>query len=89
MSGWEIALKHALGRLPLPEPPAEFIPARQRACGIEELPLEEESALYITRLPRLHADPFDRMLICQAIVHGLALLTQDPLIAQYPIRVLW
>ena len=89
VSSWEIAVKHSLGRLPLPEAPGKFITFHRRAHGIQSLPLEEESAFYVTHLPRIHADPFDRMLICQAIVHGLTLLTSDDLIAQYPVRVLW
>ena len=88
-SVWEIAVKHAMGRLPLPEPPDAFIPARRKAYGIQSLPMGEQAALHVSRLPRLHADPFDRMLICQAIVHSMALLTPDPSIAQYSIRVLW
>jgi len=46
-------------------------------------------ALHLTRLPLLHKDPFDRMLICQAIVHGLVILTPDQLIYQYPVRTMW
>lgn len=89
ISCWEIALKHSLGRLPLPEPPEQFVPARRKAYGLVTLPLDEESALYVTRLPKLHADPFDRMLTCQAIVHGLPILTPDDEIAQYAVRTVW
>ena len=88
-SSWEIAVKYAAGRLPLPEPPGLFVPARRKTYGIQDLPLEEEAALHVARLPRLHPDPFDRMLVCQSIIHGLAILSPDPLIAQYPVRVLW
>ncbi|MEE8587378.1 MAG: type II toxin-antitoxin system VapC family toxin, partial [Acidobacteriota bacterium] len=59
------------------------------AYGIKPLPLDEESTFQIGRLPELHRDPFDRMLICQAIVHGLGILTPDELIHQYPVRTLW
>ena len=89
VAGWEIAVKHSIGRLPLPEPPERFVPRRREAYGIRTLPLMEEAALYAARLPRLHADPFDRLLICQAIVHGLAVLSPDPEIAKYPVQVLW
>ena len=89
VSCWEIAVKHALGRLPLPEAPGQFIPAQREAHGIESLPLDEESALHVSRLPLLHGDPFDRMLASQAIVHGLALLTPDKQVARYPVRVFW
>lgn len=89
VSSWEIAVKHATGRLPLPEPPERFVPAERRRHGIEPLDLDEESALHVTRLPVLHRDPFDRMLVCQAIVHGLVILGPDPSITQYPIRAAW
>ena len=87
--GWEIAVKYGLGRLTLTEPPERLIPAARHSYGIAALPLDEESVLQAHRLPPLHRDPFDRMLICQAIVHGMAILTPDPLISQYPIRTLW
>jgi PIN domain nuclease of toxin-antitoxin system len=89
VSAWEIAIKYNLRRLPLPEPPERFVPAQRRQHEIEELALEEEAALHLVRLPPLHKDPFDRMLICQAIVHGLVILTSDPLISQYPVKTSW
>ena len=89
VSSWEIALKNALGRLPLPEPPARFVPGERERHGIEALALDEESALHLDRLPILHRDPFDRMLVCQALVHGLTILGPDPLLSQYPARTLW
>ncbi|MCX6617361.1 MAG: type II toxin-antitoxin system VapC family toxin [Acidobacteria bacterium] len=89
VSCWEIAVKYAAGRLPLPDLPADLIPRYRRAHRIQSLPLDEAAALHAARLPRLHADPFDRMLVCQAIVHGFAILTPDESIAQYPVRVLW
>ena len=51
--------------------------------------MDEDSALHVEQLPRLHADPFDRMLVCQAIVNGMAILTPDPLIRQYALRTIW
>ena len=89
VSAWEIALKHAAGRLPLPESPERFVPAERRRHGIDTLGLDEETALHLGRLPPLHRDPFDRMLVCQAIVHGLVILGPDTLITQYPIRAAW
>ena len=49
----------------------------------------DEATLHLTRLPPYHQDPFDRMLICQAVVHGMVILTPDELILQYPIRTTW
>jgi PIN domain nuclease of toxin-antitoxin system len=89
VSCWEITVKHALGRLPLPESPGQFVPAQREAHGIQSLPLDEECALHVARLPNLHADPFDRMLVSQAIVHGLALVSPDKQIARYPVRIFW
>jgi PIN domain nuclease of toxin-antitoxin system len=89
VSTWEIAVKHAIGRLPLPESPERFIPAQRAQHGVESFPLEEEATLHLTRLPQMHKDPFDRMLICQAMVHGLVILTPDEQILQYPVRCLW
>ena len=88
-SAWEIAVKYAGKRLGLANPPERFVPEQREAHGILSLPIDEESALHMSRLPFLHRDPFDRLLVGQAIVHGLTILTPDPLIAQYPARVIW
>ena len=88
-SAWEIAIKHALGRLSLPAAPARFVPEMRDAHGIEALPIDEAAALHIARLPALHRDPFDRLLVSQAIVHGLTILTPDPLVSQYPALTAW
>lgn len=88
-SAWEIAVKHGLGRLPLPEAPDRFVREMRVAHGVAELPVDEESALHVSRLPALHHDPFDRMIVSQAIVHGLTILTPDPLVIQYPGRTTW
>ena len=89
VSTWEIAVKHKLGRLPLPESPAKYIPEKREQHGIVSLILNELATLYLTKLPDLHKDPFDRILICQAIVEGLCLLTPDELIVQYPVHSQW
>jgi PIN domain nuclease of toxin-antitoxin system len=89
ISAWEITLKHMAGRLTLPAPAAQYVPSRRKANGIASLELSEETVLQLPKLPLLHGDPFDRMLVCQAIVHGLAILTPDEWITRYPVRVLW
>lgn len=89
VSAWEIGVKYKAGKLPLPEPPDKLIPAERTLRGIAALDFDEESAVQLVRLPPLHRDPFDRMLICQAIAGSLAIVTPDPLISQYPVRVLW
>lgn len=89
VSTWEIAVKYALGRLPLPQSPERFIPYQREKHKIAPLPIKEESTLYMSRLPQYHKDPFDRMLVCQAIVHGFTILTPDQGICQYPVRTIW
>jgi PIN domain nuclease of toxin-antitoxin system len=89
VSVWEIATKYRAGRLPLPEPPDRLIATERNLRGVTPLAFDEESALQVLRLPALHRDPFDRMLISQAIAGGLAIVTPDPLISQYPVRVIW
>ena len=89
VSAWEIVVKHALGRLPLPTDPETLVPRERERHHIEPLPLDETSALNVRRLPALHRDPFDRMLVSQAIIGGLAIVTPDREVAQYPARVLW
>ncbi len=86
---WEIALKYARGHLLLPTPPEHFVPSERAARGIAPLAIGEEAALHLSKLPLLHRDPFDRILVSQAIVHGLSILTPDPLITQYPARTIW
>ena len=88
-SVWEVVTKYQRGRLALPEPPDQLIPTERRLRGLLSLPFDEESALQGLSLPWWHRDPFDRMLISQAIAHGLAIVTPDPLIRQYPVRVIW
>ena len=89
ISAWEITLKYMAGKLLLPEPAAQYVPSRREPNGITSLELTEEVVLQLPKLPPLHADPFDRMLVCQAIVHGLTILTPDEWITQYPVRVMW
>jgi PIN domain nuclease of toxin-antitoxin system len=89
VSVWEMVVKYVLGRLPLPEPPDRFIPAMRSGHGISALALKEDAAYQLPKLPDLHKDPFDRMLVCQSLIHGLVLLTPDELIRQYPVRTIW
>jgi PIN domain nuclease of toxin-antitoxin system len=89
VSVWEIVAKHKAGKLALPEPPDRLIPTERDLRGVQALPFDEDAALQGARLPALHRDPFDRMLIAQAIALGLAIVTPDPLIVQYPVRTIW
>jgi PIN domain nuclease of toxin-antitoxin system len=89
VSVWEISVKYSLGRLPLYEPPERFLSQERERHLIAPLPLDEADVLHLHRLPQLHKDPFDRMLVCQAIERGLVILTPDRLISQYPTRTAW
>ncbi len=89
VSVWEISVKHSLGKLALPTPLDRFISTQRELHGISVLPLDERAVFHLHKLPSLHRDPFDRMLICQAIEHDCVLLTPDPLIVEYPVRTQW
>lgn len=89
VSTWEIAVKSKDGRLALPSPAVEYIVDHRHRHRIEPLPLEESAIAHLNRLPVLHRDPFDRMLICQAIEHEMTLVTNDANIRNYPVRTLW
>ena len=82
-SSWEIAIKYELGKLPLPEPPDRYVPERIRAIGAQAVAVEHPHALAVATLPALHRDPFDRLLVAQATLLGLTIMTADPSVAQY------
>lgn len=88
-SSWEIAIKVARGKLRLAEAPARMVPKQRSAHQVLPLPIGEDEVLATGRLPALHRDPFDRLLVCQAIEYGLVILTPDELIRQYSVKTLW
>jgi len=81
-SAWEIEIKTALGKLQVP---ADLL-AQMRAVNFDELAIRIEHALYLRRLPPLHRDPFDRIIVSQALCEGLTLVTTDPIMRSYPVR---
>lgn len=87
-SSWEIAIKYALGRLPLPEPPAAYVPNRLRSTGVVPLPIEHAHALAVADLPNYHRDPFDRLLIAQARLEGISLITADKVLERYDVPLI-
>ena len=84
VSGWEIAIKTALGRLR----PRRTVADAVAESGFEELPIHLQDAEALVRLPMRHRDPFDRMLIAQAIDNGLTIVTRDSAFEQYDVKVI-
>ncbi|MCX8114778.1 MAG: type II toxin-antitoxin system VapC family toxin [Burkholderiaceae bacterium] len=92
VSLWEILVKHSLGKIGIASgrvTPYEFLESAIAAAGFAFLDLRSADVRHASALPFIHADPFDRMLICQAIERGLTLVTPDRAIRRYPIKTLW
>jgi PIN domain nuclease of toxin-antitoxin system len=87
VSSWEIAIKYALGTLPLPEPPSTYVPTRMRRDAVDGLPVTHAHALHVATLLRHHADPFDRLLVVQAQLEKVPLVTADPAITRYDVPI--
>ena len=88
VSSWEIAIKYSIGRLPLPAEPAVLVPQWLAESRVSSLVIEHDHALQVARLPHHHRDPFDRMLIAQAQVERLPILTADSQLAAYDVDLL-
>ena len=88
-SAWEITTKHRIGKLPSADPIASDIPGAIAAQGFQELPITVAEAARAGALPGPHRDPFDRMLIAQALSHNLTLISNDAAFDRYPIHRLW
>lgn len=89
VSLWEAIVKYQLGKLPLPEHPATYLPKQRERHQIASLALDESSVIQLAKLPPLHRDPFDRMLICQALQNGLVIATVDAAVRAYSVKVMW
>ena len=88
-SSYEIAFKSHIGRLTLPEPPDDYVRSRLVANHFGALPIELSHALRAAVLPLIHRDPFDRILVAQAQVEGIPILTADPAISRYDVETIW
>lgn len=88
-TGWEIAIKHALGRLRLPLPPLEFVSEAVDRHGLIVLKAELSHVMQAGALPPHHKDPFDRLLIGQAQVEGMKLVTPDLAFKPYAVETIW
>jgi PIN domain nuclease of toxin-antitoxin system len=85
----EIGIKYSIGKVVLSKPASRMIPTLREKHGMDPLPLVTAAIFRLEALPLLHRDPFDRLLIAQALVHDLTLVSPDPLIRQYPLPVMW
>jgi PIN domain nuclease of toxin-antitoxin system len=85
-SAWEIAVKAQLGKLRLPEAPAKYVRSRASKMMLVSLPVTQAHALRVYSLPMHHRDPFDRLLIAQALEEQLTLLTVDRKILRYDVE---
>ncbi|GAB4485287.1 MAG: type II toxin-antitoxin system VapC family toxin [Thermodesulfovibrionales bacterium] len=88
-SCWEIAIKSGLGRISLPSRPETYIARQMSENAISPLAIETGHALHVFSLPMHHRDPFDRMIIAQAQMERLSVITSDPLISQYKVKTIW
>ena len=88
-SGWEIAIKAGLGRLEVPGDLGRFVADRISRNALQVLPIQLSHALYVHKLPNHHRDPFDRILVSQALLEEIPLLSADPEITRYSVEVVW
>jgi PIN domain nuclease of toxin-antitoxin system len=89
---WECLLKHGKGRLGFTtggRTALDFLLWNCERHALDVLPIRADALRPLERLPAIHSDPFDRLLICQAIEEGLAIVTPDPRIRRYPIKTFW
>jgi PIN domain nuclease of toxin-antitoxin system len=87
-SAWEIAIKVALGKLALPDAPSKYVPSRMRVTRTSSLAITEQHAFRAGELPSHHRDPFDRLIIAQAQIERLPILTADPQFESYDVDVM-
>lgn len=88
-SAYEMAFKKTVGRLQLPEPAAMYVSSRIRANRFVGLDVTADHALRAGTLPLIHRDPWDRVLVAQAQLEGISLITSDPAIARYDVEIIW
>jgi len=89
VSAWEIVIKHNLQKLELPFPPREYIPKKLEISYMDVLPVQLSHALQVQKLPDYHKDPFDRLLIAQAVSEKFVLITDDKQIERYEVDLIW
>ncbi len=88
-SGWEMAIKAGIGKLSLPGNLESFVFEQMSINSINSLPVRMAHALYVYELPDYHRDPFDKLLVAQARMENIPILTSDQQIARYPVKTIW
>lgn len=83
VSVWEAMIKYQLGKLPLPESPETYLPKQREKDLVSSLSIDESTITQLAKLPHLHRDPLDRLLLCQALQYDLIIITEDQLIISY------
>jgi PIN domain nuclease of toxin-antitoxin system len=86
---WEIAIKVRIGRLPIPEPLDEFIPEQLARNAIHLLPISAAHTFEVARLDLHHRDPFDRLIVAQAVHEDIPVISADVVFDRYPVTRLW
>jgi PIN domain nuclease of toxin-antitoxin system len=87
-SAWELAIKSRLGKLRLREPLHRWLPAALESSGFLPMPVTLAHATHVASLPDHHADPFDRLLVAQAVLHEMTIVTADAVFEAYDVEVL-
>jgi len=89
VTSWEIAIKFSANKLRLPESPQFYVPRRMASQGLRALEVTHSHALAVAALPAYHRDPFDRLLVAQAQLEDLVLITADSVVRRYPVKILF
>jgi PIN domain nuclease of toxin-antitoxin system len=88
-SPWEMQIKHQLGKLSLAMPVAELVNKNTQENNITLLPIDLSHISYLEQLPAHHKDPFDRIIIAQAVIEGMTIVTIDHAFVDYPVQIVW
>ncbi len=89
VSVWEMTIKYQIGKLSFKDSPENWIENFCKERKIEFLPVNLNDVFTLNNLPLIHKDPFDRMLVSQAIANDMTMLTNDNLITQYDVKTIW
>jgi PIN domain nuclease of toxin-antitoxin system len=89
VSSWEVAIKAKIGKFKLPEPPGPYVRSRMATQSIRPLSITQDHSLKVYDLALHHSDPFDRLLIAQAILEEMTILTADRAFRRYPVEIVW